>query len=927
MDLLERDDEFTRLEAFVDGIGGSGPRLGFIEGAAGIGKTSLLDHARELLAGSGVRTLSARGSELERDFAFGVVRQLLEPEVRAGDLFKGAAEAAKPVFDAMDSEAGGEAGFSTLHGLYWLVMDIAGDKPVALVIDDLHWVDSPSIRFLAYLVRRLEGAPVVILTAARPNEPGADAQLIAELSGDPLSTVVRPSALGSASVSALISRRLGAEPEPGFLAACQNSTGGNPLLLIELLSALEREGVQPKNSETGLVNDIGPRAVSRSILVRLGRLSAEARAVARAIAVLGDGAELWAIADLADLDERAAGRATGELRQAEILRATQPLGFVHPLVKAAVYDDVAPGERELDHSQAARLLAEAGAAPERIASHLLSVGPRGDAWVVETLTEAGRQAQGRGAAESAGTYLERALAEPPPATERASLTLDLGVVRATTNLPAATPVLQDAFKLNTKPEALALLGNVLGRALLFSGRPADAVNLVRDTATALPGELDDQRLALHGLEAAIVAFGAPSPGSLERLAEWREGARIETLGEKLMAASASWYWMMENGPREDCVRLSLASFEGGDMIEADQGLLPMFAMAVLLLADADEVTATWDHLLEIVHRHGSLFGISTAHLWLGYTLYLRGDLAAAESSLREAVDSFRLYGYQSGGDEGAGGNVYLHSILSAVLREKGDLEGARATLEGMEPPGKADVSRYWFSADIPLLLAEDKAEEAIAAADQMATRVDYISNVAENYWRSYKALALSRLGRTQEAIALARDELELARDWGAPATIGRVLLTLGIVDGERRLEHLGEAVEELGKSSHKLQLAKALFEQGRAIRLDREPTAAREPLARALELAEQCGAEALVKEVRAELGAAGARPRTSALSGVESLTPSERRVADFAAQGLSNREIAQELYVTPKTVEVHLSNTYRKLGIDGRRRLAAAMSA
>ena len=130
----------------------------------------------------------------------------------------------------------------------------------------------------------------------------------------------------------------------------------------------------------------------------------------------------------------------------------------------------------------------------------------------------------------------------------------------------------------------------------------------------------------------------------------------------------------------------------------------------------------------------------------------------------------------------------------------------------------------------------------------------------------------------------------------------------------------------LDGSPSRLQLAKALCAQGTALRLARRPTEAREPLGRALEQATVCGAEPLAERARSELHATGARPRTTALSGVESLTPSEKRVADLAADGMSNREIAQELYVTPKTVEVHLSNTYRKLEIRNRRELPGVLS-
>jgi DNA-binding CsgD family transcriptional regulator len=192
-------------------------------------------------------------------------------------------------------------------------------------------------------------------------------------------------------------------------------------------------------------------------------------------------------------------------------------------------------------------------------------------------------------------------------------------------------------------------------------------------------------------------------------------------------------------------------------------------------------------------------------------------------------------------------------------------------------------------------------------------------------WRSLEALALDRLGQQEEAVALAAEDVEIARGWGSPGTVGRSLRVLGTIEREDGLTHLEEACELLERAPARLEQAKALAALGATLRRARKPTEAREPLRRALELAEICGAQPLVDEVRAEIYATGARPRTTALQGVGALTASERRVADLAAAGQSNRDIAQTLYVTPKTVEVHLSSVYRKLGIGSRRELAGAL--
>ena len=258
--------------------------------------------------------------------------------------------------------------------------------------------------------------------------------------------------------------------------------------------------------------------------------------------------------------------------------------------------------------------------------------------------------------------------------------------------------------------------------------------------------------------------------------------------------------------------------------------------------------------------------------------------------------------------------------------ERGNLEAARESLETHAAPvGSSDGENMLRWSLMEVLLAAGRAEEALAVADEYERSSERVRNPSWAAWRSLKAQALDRLDRTDEAIALAEEELRLARGWGAPGTVGRTLITLGRLKRDEGRAELEEAVAVLETSSARLAHAKALAGLGSLLRRERKPSDAREPLRRALELAGMCGATGLEEEVRSELHAAGARPRTTALSGVEALTASERRVAGLAADGQTNRDIAQSLFVTPKTVEVHLSNTYRKLGIRSRRELAGAL--
>src|SRR5919106_1083397 len=404
--LLERERELTAFDGLLDEPGEPASGVLVVEGPAGIGKTRLLAEFKERAERDGRRVLSARGSDLEREFPFGVVRQLFEPLLMAPAererLLSGAAASAAAVFEEVGAE--GDAPFAALHGLYWLTVNLAGEQPLLIVVDNLQACDRPSLRFLAYLARRLEGLGAVLGLGLRTAGPGTDPVLIGELVGPPDRLHLYPGPLSEAGVAELIRERLGADPDAVFSAACVTSTGGNPLLLRQLLSSLEADGIAPEARQAGVVQEVGPRAVSRTVLVRLHGLHEDAAPVAQAVAVLGDGAALPLVAALSEIDEQSVASATAALARAEILSPETPLAFVHPLVRDAVYHELPPAERELRHAQAAQLLTDAGAPAEELAAHLLACPRRGEEWVVDVLETAASSARSRGAAESAAAH-------------------------------------------------------------------------------------------------------------------------------------------------------------------------------------------------------------------------------------------------------------------------------------------------------------------------------------------------------------------------------------------------------------------------------------------------------------------------------------------------------------------------------------------
>src|SRR6266516_7501633 len=271
-DLLERDAELAAVEALISANTSAG-RLLAIEGPPGIGKTSLLMETKARGQAAGMRVLTARGSELERAFSYGVVRQLFEsflaflpPDERAGAL-AGAGALAAPLFDPVHLAAQplADSSLATLHGLYWLAANVAASRPLLLAVDDLHWCDLPSLRWLAYVLPRMEGLGLLVVVGLRPAEPGEDPALVGQIVSDPLATIVRPAPLSPEAAARLLREALSPAADDAFCAACQEETGGNPLLLRELVHTIADEGLAPTEANVPRLRDLAARAGSRAV--------------------------------------------------------------------------------------------------------------------------------------------------------------------------------------------------------------------------------------------------------------------------------------------------------------------------------------------------------------------------------------------------------------------------------------------------------------------------------------------------------------------------------------------------------------------------------------------------------------------------------------------------------------------------------------
>ena len=453
--LIERLHELEEIDETLRNAAASDGRTLLIEGPPGIGKTALLEAARQRARQHGMITLAARGGELERHFPYGVVRQLYEPALRRSSapgrrkLLSGAARLAAPVVAGAGElpppgGASADTAFGLMHGLYWLTVNLSLQAPALIAVDDAHWSDAPSLRFLLYLSRRLDGVAATLVVAARSGEQGVESDLGAQLAAESPVHVIRPAALSERAVEQLLASELGEKPDELFVTACDAATGGSPFLVHELVRALAADQVKPDAEHALRVQELGPRTIARATLVRLGRMSAGCVALARSIVVLAGDAQLPRAARLAGLDEAQALPALDELVKAHVLRARARLELVHPIVRAAIYDELAPGERSDLHRRAARLLAAEGAELDAVAAQLLASEPTGSQEVIAQLREAAAHALARGAPEDAVAYLERALQEGCERELRAAISFELAKAARLAGQPAMIERLKEA---------------------------------------------------------------------------------------------------------------------------------------------------------------------------------------------------------------------------------------------------------------------------------------------------------------------------------------------------------------------------------------------------------------------------------------------------------------------------------------------------
>ena len=929
--LLERAHELSLLRAAVgDACDGAG-RVVVIEGPAGIGKTALLEQTTEAARQSGMQLLSARGHELEHEFAFGVARQLFElpiaratPE-RQDQLLAGAAGLTRTLLalDRRDDRDGDsqaarrpapDIGFTLSHGIYWLTANLAETSPVMLALDDAQFADRSSLQCIAYLAARCQELPLLLVLTVRSDEAGAGDELLLALRSS-ADVVLSPSALSGGGVAHLVRERLGSRADAEFCGACARATGGNPFLLGELLTDLAGEDMAATAANAAQVEQASPESVRRVVLGRLERLGTDVMALAQAAAVL-EHATLHEAAELARLDHATAVIAADQLMSAGIL-TEEPLAFVHPLLRRAVYEQVPPARRADDHRRAALSLAATGGSALAVGSHLLRASPSADQEVVSLLMKAAAAAYAGGDLNAAITLLRRALTEPPDSPSRGTVLGRLGQMEALAHDPAALEHLGEALAVSEEPATRVAVATTLGEVLVWGGgRSLEAFEMLTKVLAELGPGLDPRlratletlRVATASVDARLVQRVGQQRAELLALAEISGPA-----GRALKIFDACWSAQTEGVRSHWWERLD-EGLEDGRFVAEQTGGSPIVIYAAIVLVLSDEVERAEGLLADIradARARGSIISHLVDLAWSAILRLRTGELRVAVGDAKEALALAR-------GIDASWVEIWLVACLCDGLREQGELESASSLIEG------ADVERaIGTAAGLHALLARGRLRAALGDRERaiedlrLAGENVIVNNPSFLPWRA-SLVGILAPSDPQTAGELAELTLARARELGQNRGIGIALRARARTQsGDAAQADLEESVELLRSSPAQLELAHSLVELGASLRRAGRRTAAREPLKEGLQLAQRCGAAALAEVAHQELAVSGARPRRELLDGPEALTPSERRVAELAASGMQNREIAQALFVTTKTVGTHLAHIYQKLGLSG----------
>ncbi|WP_461026463.1 ATP-binding protein, partial [Streptomyces sparsus] len=775
MTLVNREREIDTLQVLLrDALAGRGGAV-LLQGPVGIGKSVLLRHLTSEARLGGTRVLAARCDSLERDFPFGVVRQLFEPVLASlgpegrDRLLAGLA---RPALRALDSSARhdqvgpatDDVSHAVLHGLYWFTCHLAEESPLVIVVDDAHCADLASLRFLTHLARRMQDLPVLLAVSVRTNDGTTDAALLEELAAHPHALVLRPRPLSLSGVSELVREAVGRDVEPGFYAACLDSSGGNPLLVCALLTMLKSQGAS--FTVPGLERAIadGGTLFDGAVLQILRQLPAPTLAAARAFAVLGEGCPPEVHARLAGLNEAALGSAVRTLAGVGLMSAVpadSPWSFNHGLVREVILADMPPAEHLAAHRQAARLLLDAGARAEQVAGHLTMPDlPVTEPLAVGVLREAAREASVRGAPAVAVELLRHALREQPDTSSGACVLAELGLMEVAVDVHASVRHLQSALEhVDTPLKRFRVLAS-LASGLTRTGQVPRAVRLLAEHGPAFEESSPDLAALVEAQRRLIACEDLTTFRPLLDEPRGPAGMAGDTPGERALLAVGAAYDVLVGQTAPDAARTAervIARSVPG----IDSPYVPTTAATVLLHADRPEDAAhAYRHVVESAWESDNRLSLTLCTIWWAEAAYRAGRLSDAEQASREVLAVAPEERWEPG-------QVLSVATRVHVLLETGDVAGADELATRTFPETALDGWHWneFLSARGRLSLRHKEPREALADLLECGRRQRQWQrhNPAVSTWWYWAARAHLRLEDPRAARALAEEAADRAR--------------------------------------------------------------------------------------------------------------------------------------------------------------------
>ncbi|OXM49004.1 AAA family ATPase [Amycolatopsis alba] len=882
-----------------------------VVGEFGMGKSAVLGAAGELAKAAGFTVAIATASRLETQLSGGVGRQLLE------GLTHTPAEPGSPRPHAADSlpdrrPRNEQEQTAALDVFFRTVRDAAEQGPVFLGIDNIHLADPWSMRCLAYLRHRVGQLPVmVVLTSLIGHLQGGEVALL-EMSGCTPATI-RLRGLGTRHVAEFLRIPLGR-----FAERCREVTGGNPYLLGALRRRLV-PGMDPDTAGSAMVGEV--------LRVRAHEYTAAPKML-EAVAILGEDASFDLLAQLAGVDESTALEAIDTMVRVHLLTNSHRPALTYRFVRNSVLADMPLTTRAVTQARAARLLHDAGAEPERIGAHLLEATAIRIPWAVDVLRLAARHSVVRGDPELSVRFLSRALEERLSERKRMAILLQLAHAEFHCDPDSAPARVREAVDHIDDRETAAFAATAMILSLCCGPDARLAINSAGQFAARLDAGGPDAvwpLLCMTYLAEAGSRLGPP-PDFRDFERQWAP------LNDPAARQSRSGLLAL------DTVRSGKSSADAvrhfGEALSGEQPELfeqpYFFTLATAVLADEAALT---DKLCQVLDTERLPWDFhvpkgALATLARGIALQAGGDLVRASVHYESLVRQFD--------ERGAGSRCPIAVLCAARLIEisvdLGRHEVAAALL------GKIDFGatqalfthNYLLYARGRLRAATGEPELGYEDLRGCGRRLEHHGMRFPGFapWRAHAARTALALGRTDAAARLAEEDLDAAERWGTPRILGGALTTAGLVRedglGEEAERLLAKAVDVLGGSTAKLALAEALTELGSLQARHGQGEKAVVTLRRAAQAGKHCGARPLTGRAAEALRSA----RTSLATAKDNehgLTKQEYRVAVMASQGLTNREIAEALHLTRRTVELHLSGAYRKLGITGRTELGSAL--